>query len=175
MRPELHLLRRVAARPPGEKVPVGRLAREFGVTQALILDMIGWLVRAGRLDPATLRLAAPPHKNTGVRGNDVPAAELLPEIERFLAEAKMSPSRFGIDCMRDPRFVLDMMTGKRPRVLEATAEKVRRFIAEWTDPEAGFKAQLQRVERGEVGIAPAFAPRKAMPDQTFGGVTGEIG
>jgi hypothetical protein len=39
------------------------------------------------------------------------------------------------------------------------------------DPEAEFQAQLERVARGEVGIAPAFTPRKASLDRTFGGVS----
>lgn len=37
-----------------------------------------------------------------------------------------------------------------------------------------FAEQLARVERGEVGIAPAFHPHRADPGMTLGGVVGEI-
>jgi len=39
---------------------------------------------------------------------------LLRRIERYLALSKTTPTRFGREVMRDPRFVFDLRRGRRP-------------------------------------------------------------
>lgn len=55
MRPELHLRRKLALLPAGEKVPVGHLARLLSATQTLVLEWLQWLVDQGMIDRQTLR------------------------------------------------------------------------------------------------------------------------
>lgn len=52
--------------------------------------------------------------------------ELLEEIEAFIENARMSPSRFGRICAGDPRLVGDMRAGRRLRY--GTEERIRRFL-----------------------------------------------
>jgi hypothetical protein len=59
MRPEIHLLRKIERLPAAAKVPVGRFARELGVTQAIAISMLEWLIHIGRLEPQTLRPFVP--------------------------------------------------------------------------------------------------------------------
>ncbi len=49
---------------------------------------------------------------------------LLRRIERFLRTGGMSPTRFGREAVRDPKFVADLRAGRLPR-----AATVRRVIA----------------------------------------------
>ena len=51
---------------------------------------------------------------------------LLTKIERHLRATGVSPTRFGRDATRDPRFVLDLRNGREPR--ERTAARVLAFI-----------------------------------------------
>lgn len=39
---------------------------------------------------------------------------LLRQIEKFLRETGMRPTRFGRDAVRDPRLVFDMRNGREP-------------------------------------------------------------
>ncbi|MGE4430839.1 MAG: hypothetical protein AB7E05_08895 [Sphingobium sp.] len=39
---------------------------------------------------------------------------ILRQIERFLRDTGMAPTRFGRDAVRDPRLVLDMRNGREP-------------------------------------------------------------
>lgn len=48
--------------------------------------------------------------------------KLLDRIERHLKETHMSATRFGRRAVGDPRFVLDLRLGRRPR--RRTLEKV---------------------------------------------------
>ncbi len=54
-------------------------------------------------------------------------AELLTDIEAFLAERNMSPTAFGREIMGDPRFVFDLRKTKRSPQLR-TVDFVRRTI-----------------------------------------------
>ena len=49
---------------------------------------------------------------------------LLRRIERFLRRSGSSPTRFGREAVRDPRFVVDLRNGRRPR-----AATLRRVVA----------------------------------------------
>ncbi len=53
---------------------------------------------------------------------------LLDRIERHLKESHMSATRFGRRAVGDPRFVLDMRMGRRPR--RRTVERVERYLRE---------------------------------------------
>ena len=53
---------------------------------------------------------------------------LLPDIEKHLRARNISPTRFGRDAVRDPRFVLDLRNGREPR--DSTAKRVRAFMAD---------------------------------------------
>jgi hypothetical protein len=52
--------------------------------------------------------------------------KLLDRIERHLKETHMSATRFGRRAVGDPRFVLDLRAGRRPR--RRTVEKVERYL-----------------------------------------------
>ena len=54
------------------------------------------------------------------------AMKLLDRIERHLKESHMSATRFGRRAVGDPRFVIDLRAGRRPR--RRTIEKVERYL-----------------------------------------------
>lgn len=41
--------------------------------------------------------------------------DLLRRIERYLKRSRTSPTRFGREAVRDPRFVFDLRMGRMPR------------------------------------------------------------
>nr|WP_037492271.1 hypothetical protein [Sphingobium indicum] len=53
--------------------------------------------------------------------------KLLDRIERHLKETHMSATRFGRRAVGDPRFVLDLRMGRRPR--RRTLERVEAYLA----------------------------------------------
>ena len=55
------------------------------------------------------------------------AMKLLDRIERHLKESHISATRFGRRAVGDPRFVLDLRAGRRPR--RRTVEKVENYLA----------------------------------------------
>ena len=40
---------------------------------------------------------------------------LLREVEKFLRQSDVAPTRFGRDVVGDPRFVFDLRNGRDPR------------------------------------------------------------
>jgi len=52
--------------------------------------------------------------------------KLLDRIELHLKETHISATRFGRRAVGDPRFVLDLRMGRRPR--RRTLEKVERYL-----------------------------------------------
>ena len=52
---------------------------------------------------------------------------LLTKIERHPKSTRVSPSRFGREAARDPRFVFDLRRGREPRA--RTEARVVAFIA----------------------------------------------
>ena len=44
-----------------------------------------------------------------------PAVYLLREVEKFLRQRGVTPTRFGRDALGDPRFVFDLRKGREPR------------------------------------------------------------
>jgi hypothetical protein len=40
---------------------------------------------------------------------------LLPQVERYIRQSGMPPSRFGREVVGDPRFVHDLRLGREPR------------------------------------------------------------
>ena len=70
-----------------------------------------------------------PTKNktgTQVLSESRKAMKLLDRIERHLKESHMSATRFGRRAVGDPRFVLDLRAGRRPR--RRTIEKVEYYL-----------------------------------------------
>lgn len=53
--------------------------------------------------------------------------KLLDRIERHLKDTHMSATRFGRRAVGDPRFVLDLRLGRRPR--RRTLEKVESYLS----------------------------------------------
>jgi len=49
------------------------------------------------------------------------------EVEQFLAERGVSATRFGVDALKDPRFVHELRQGRAPSMV--TAERVRDFMS----------------------------------------------
>ncbi|APG62149.1 hypothetical protein LPB140_04260 [Sphingorhabdus lutea] len=54
--------------------------------------------------------------------------EMLREVEKFLRENDMPPTKFGRLVAHDPRLVLDMRMGREVR--SAMQRKIRQFIDE---------------------------------------------
>ena len=52
--------------------------------------------------------------------------ELLKRIEAHLKKSHMAPTRFGRRAVGDPRFVLDLRSGRKPR--RRTLEKVEFYL-----------------------------------------------
>lgn len=52
--------------------------------------------------------------------------KLLDRIEKHLKQTHMSPTRFGRRAVGDPRFVLDLREGRRPRA--RTLAKVEDYL-----------------------------------------------
>ncbi len=55
--------------------------------------------------------------------------KLLDRIEKHLKQTHMSPTRFGRRAVGDPRFVLDLREGRRPRF--RTLQKVERYLSDY--------------------------------------------
>ena len=53
--------------------------------------------------------------------------KLLDRIENHLKEARISATRFGRRAVGDPRFVLDLRMGRRPR--RRTLERVESYLS----------------------------------------------
>lgn len=51
---------------------------------------------------------------------------LLREVEKFLRQTDIAPTRFGREALRDPRFVYDLRNGRDPR--PSTVAKVLAFL-----------------------------------------------
>lgn len=58
--------------------------------------------------------------------------KLLDRIECHLRESRMSATRFGRRAVGDPRVVLDLRLGRRPR--RRTIEKVETYLASYAKP-----------------------------------------
>ena len=52
--------------------------------------------------------------------------KLLDRIEKHLKQSHMSPTRFGRRAVGDPRFVLDLREGRRPRA--RTLRRVEEYL-----------------------------------------------
>jgi hypothetical protein len=55
---------------------------------------------------------------------------LLKEVEKYIRQNGIAPTRFGRDVLRDPRFVFDLRNGRDPR--PGTIARVRAFLEEAT-------------------------------------------
>lgn len=63
------------------------------------------------------------------------------EVERFLVNTRMAPSRFGVDACNDPAFVIDLRAGREPR--HSTMRKARAFMSTYVAKcEAGHGSSL---------------------------------
>jgi hypothetical protein len=51
---------------------------------------------------------------------------LLREVEKYLRQNDLPPTRFGREAMGDPRFVFDLRNGRDPR--PQTIARVRAFL-----------------------------------------------
>jgi 2,4-dienoyl-CoA reductase-like NADH-dependent reductase (Old Yellow Enzyme family) len=51
---------------------------------------------------------------------------LLGRVERYLRRSGITPTRFGRDAVRDPRFVFDLRRGREPR--EPTLRRVSNYL-----------------------------------------------
>lgn len=55
--------------------------------------------------------------------------ELLRQINTFLADAKMSPTRFGLGAMDDGNLIAGLKAGRSPSL--KNAERILRFMADY--------------------------------------------
>jgi hypothetical protein len=61
---------------------------------------------------------------------------LLYRVERYLRRSGTTPTRFGREAVRDPRFVFDLRCGREPR--PPTRDRVSNYLDEH---EAGLEAR----------------------------------
>jgi len=54
------------------------------------------------------------------------SVHLLREVEKFLRQSDVAPTRFGRDAVGDPRFVFDLRNGRDPR--PSTIARVRAYL-----------------------------------------------
>lgn len=52
---------------------------------------------------------------------------LLHQVEKTLRATGMAPTRFGRECVGDPRLVFDLRNGREPR--PTTTRRVLRYVA----------------------------------------------
>ena len=52
---------------------------------------------------------------------------LLPQVERYIRQSRVPPTRFGREAVNDPRFVHDLRLGREPR--PKTAARVAAWLA----------------------------------------------
>ncbi len=52
--------------------------------------------------------------------------QLLRRVEHFLRSSRISPTRFGREAVRDPKFVADLRAGRTPR--PATVRRVVAYL-----------------------------------------------
>lgn len=57
-------------------------------------------------------------------------SEFLSQIEAFLAKSGMTPTRFGIEAVRDPNFVHDLRKGRVPSL--KVAGDILSFMSRWS-------------------------------------------
>ena len=51
---------------------------------------------------------------------------ILRDVEKFLRNTGMAPTRFGRDAVKDPRLVFDMRNGREPSV--RTVRRIEHFM-----------------------------------------------
>ena len=51
---------------------------------------------------------------------------LLREVEKYLRQSELAPTRFGREVLGDPRFVFDLRNGRDPR--PRTVARVRAYL-----------------------------------------------
>jgi hypothetical protein len=142
MKPEATLLRRIAAIPADEKLPVSRFARELNCSASVVVAMVQRLIADGRLDAATVRppvAAAEPSSKDAPTGDTLFAAVCAECQRRQLTRLAASIEIFG------HKGQLQMLRGHAPR-----AKTVAR-VTEWLE--------RSRRERGpELSKAAADSP-----------------
>jgi hypothetical protein len=197
VKPHNKLLRRIAAIPADEKLPISRFSRELNCSASVVVDMVQALVRDGHLDATTLRPGGVVEIKQGStrRCGDIPASEIVPEIEEFLARVGMTPTRFAVDCMSTRVFMVRLRQPGRT-LRSGTVARIRDYIANYPAaptpgavdceeawPHAKAPASSPPVGEGEAGGG--FAPTPAssepppsplhdrLPDGTLERITGE--
>jgi 2,4-dienoyl-CoA reductase-like NADH-dependent reductase (Old Yellow Enzyme family) len=67
--------------------------------------------------------------------------KLLDRIERHLKESHISATRFGRRAVGDPRFVLDLRSGRRPR--RRTVERVEAYLTKQGEQSSAVRDHLR--------------------------------
>lgn len=87
--------------------------------------------------------------------------ELLDRIEKHLKDHHISATRFGRRAAGDPRFVLDLRNGRRPR--RRTLERLEAYLNSFQQPEEDTEPMTQQCARqapGNAGQPRAKAARR---------------
>lgn len=77
--------------------------------------------------------------------------ELLDQIETYLVQHRMPPSKFGRLAVGDPRFVEDLRGGRLPRA--KTCERVRTYLQNTTG-----QCDQQMLSQGTPSPSPSRRP-----------------
>jgi hypothetical protein len=180
----------------GDLGNVGGLQRCYRVHGQLVLTL-ALKVLARAYPQQRLRYAGsifPGIVTVVAREIDRERADMVHLVDQFGAFVGLTPQHewyrlFAVACGDDP-LLKRSQAAERVMARHWAAEKERVAVggarlaepqpscSEQTDrpraiaetSKASFEEQLAKVQNGEAGIMPAFHPRKAMPEQTLGGV-----
>lgn len=124
MKPESKLLRRIAAIPADEKLPISRFAREFNCSTSVVVDMVQSLIKAGQLDPETARPTSDQSSPQPKLSGDRLFQEVVAEADRRgITRTAASQAIFGHNGQ------LHMLKGATKRPAQArTIERVEQWL-----------------------------------------------
>lgn len=140
MKPEKKLLRRIAAIPAGDKLPIARFSRELNCSQSVTIAMVQGLIAEGSLDAATVR--PPVIMLSEVRAREAtPASKVHAGMsgaqirDLILAETKvrnLSLKEASLGIWGNASQFYALSTADRP-VLRKTLEKVAAWLGTTVD------------------------------------------
>ncbi|HVM38312.1 MAG TPA: hypothetical protein VM265_08000 [Sphingomicrobium sp.] len=154
------LLRLIAALPPGEKLPIGRMAREIAATQSVAVALVQAMIAEGSLDPDTLR--PPASEGRAVPGARSAAALTCDELHaRLCAEA----DRRGVSRTAASKAIFghaSQLASLKGRSDRAPMAKTIRKAEAWLGD------RIEMLERGD-HARPGAGAEEATKDSSSGG------
>lgn len=167
MKPDRKLLRRIAAIPAGERLPIARFARELNSSQSVVITMVQALISDGAIDGRTLRpfeLAAeiPPAMVETVRGFDpaMPGREVAALLRDQIARRGLKFSAVSNELFGGTGAINRMESSDRP-LRRKTAARVVAWLSGLETPQGEAAPVPGAADEGGSGRSVAVAPAEA--------------